>query len=137
MLGVRSSAVILAVVSVAPLLTAESPSPFSGRWDLTIITSKGAYPAWMEFADEAGTPAIRMVGRTGSVHPVKNAQVDQTHLTFEDGRSQAMWLLTVQDRKITGQAPDGQLIGVPAPALKTQGAHCLEQPCAALQWPRP
>jgi Domain of Unknown Function (DUF1080) len=128
MLGVRNSAVILAVVTVAPLFTAESPSPFSGRWDLTIITSKGAYPAWMEFADQAGTPAVRMVGRTGSVHPVKNAQVDQTHLTFADGASQAMWQLTVQDRKITGQAPDGQLIGVPAPALKNPAPSAWSNP---------
>jgi hypothetical protein len=128
MLGVRSSAVIFAVFGLAPLFTAESPSPFSGRWDLTIITSKGAYPAWMEFADPAGTPAVRMVGRTGSVHPVKSVQADQTHLTFEDGASHAMWRLTVQDRKITGQAPDGQLIGVPVPALKNKAPTAWGSP---------
>ena len=41
----------------------------------------------MEFADEGGTPAIRMVGRTGSVHPVHDAKVEGRSLTFEDGPS--------------------------------------------------
>ena len=55
---VCSRAVILALVIGLPLFTADVPSPFSGRWDLTIITSEGApHPAWMEFADEGGTPA--------------------------------------------------------------------------------
>ena len=56
-----------------------------------------------------------MVGRTGSVHPVRNAKVRGTHLTFEDGPGQ--WRVTVQDRKLVGQAPDGQVTGIPAPAL--------------------
>jgi hypothetical protein len=110
-------------MSVALLFSADAPSPFSGRWDLTIMTSKGSYPSWLEFADEGRTPVIRMVGRTGSVHPVQNAKVEGTHLTFEDGPSPAAWQLNVRDRKLTGQSPDGQLIGVPAPSLKYPAGH--------------
>ena len=111
---------ILAIVSALPPLTADGPSPFVGRWDLTIITSKGAHPAgthpaWMEFADEDGTPAVRLVGRTGSVHAVREAKVQGATLTFEDGPGQ--WRVMVKDRKLSGQAPDGQLSGFPAPAL--------------------
>lgn len=58
-----------------------------------------------------------MVGRTGSVHPVRNAKVESTRLTFQDGASPSEWQLIVKDRKLTGQSPDGRLIGVPAPSL--------------------
>ncbi len=114
---------MLAVVSAALLLSVDAPSPFSGRWDLTIMTSKGSYPSWMEFADEGGTPAIRMVGRTGSVHPVHDAKVEGTRLTFEDGPSPGAWQMVVKDRKLSGQSPDGPLIGVPAPSLKYPAGH--------------
>ena len=125
-LGIR--AVILAIVGAAPVLTAGAPSPFSGRWDLTIITSAGEHPAWLEFADEGGTPAVRVVGRTGSVHAVRNAKVEGAKLTFDDGPGQ--WRVAVQDRKLSGQAPDGSLSGVPAPALKhaTPGAWSSPEP---------
>jgi Domain of Unknown Function (DUF1080) len=106
------------MIGAAPLCTADPRSPFSGRWDLSIMTSKGAYPAWMEFADEDGTPAVRMVGRTGSVHAVREAKVEGGRLTFIDPTSSRMWQMTVKDRKLSGQAPDGQLVGVPAPSLK-------------------
>jgi hypothetical protein len=120
MQGVSSRVVILVAISVPPLFTADAPSPFSGRWDLTVTTSKGAshslvYPSWMEFANEDGSPAIRMVGRTGSVHAVSNAKVEGTKLTFEEGS--VRWQLVVKDRKLTGQIPDGQVTGVPAPLL--------------------
>jgi hypothetical protein len=82
----------------------------------------------MEFADEGGTPAIRLVGRTGSVRPVRNARVDGAHLTFEDGPGR--WQVIVKDRKLTGQMPDGALIGVPAPALS-------DKPPAAWASPEP
>ena len=113
--SVCRNAIALAVVCGLPLFTADAPSLFSGRWDLTIITSKNSYPAWLEFADEGGTPAVRMVGRTGSVHPVRNPKVEGPKLTFEDGPGQ--WHVMVKDRKLTGQAPDGPLSGVPAPTL--------------------
>jgi hypothetical protein len=109
---------------------ANASSPFAGRWDLTITTQQGAYPSafpsWMEFADEAGTPAIRIVGRTGSVHAVRGAKVECSHLTFAD----PAWDLTVKDRKLTGRTPEGALLGVPAPALnsKTPAAWTAPEP---------
>src|ERR1700691_5222462 len=115
MQGFFNRAVMLGVVSAAQLFSADAPSPFSGRWDLTIITSKGMYPSWLEFADEAGTPDVRMVGRTGSVHAVRDPKVDGAKLTFADGPGQ--WQVTVKDHKLTGQAPEGSVSGVPAPAL--------------------
>jgi hypothetical protein len=120
--------VLVAVVSLAPLCAADAASPFSGRWDLTIVSSQGTYPSWMEFADEGGTPAIRIVGRVGSVHPVQNAKVDGSKLTFDDGPGR--WEITVKDRRLTGQSPGGQLTGVPAPRLvpKVYDAWSAPQP---------
>jgi Domain of Unknown Function (DUF1080) len=121
------SAVLLAVIFLTPTpsIAAAAP-PFSGRWDLTITTSKGEYPSWMEFADEDGTPAVRIVGRTGSVHPVTNAKVDGTRLTFEDGPGH--WEMTVKDRKLTGQSPGGSLSGVPAPRLAPKAVDAWTDP---------
>jgi len=113
--------VILALTGGLSILAAERPSPFVGRWDLTVVrfapgvTPQVSYPAWMEFADEGGRPAIRIVGRTGSVHSVHNAKGEGDRLTFDDGPGQ--WRIVVNDHKLTGQTPDGQLNGVPAPAL--------------------
>lgn len=106
-------AILLALASfVAP---ASALSPFAGRWDLTITTSKGSYPSWMEYADEGGTPVVRMVGLTGSVHSVSGVKVEGSHLTFAD----PAWDLTVTGGKLTGRTPDGKINGLPAPTLNT------------------
>jgi Domain of Unknown Function (DUF1080) len=100
-------------------ITANAQSLFAGRWDLTVTTQKGAYPSWLEFADEGATPAVRMVGRGGSVHPVRDAKVQGSHLTFVDLQSsgEGRWDLTVTDRKLAGRSPDGAISGLPAPPL--------------------
>lgn len=98
---------------------AEAPSPFNGRWDLTIQSAKGEYPSWLEIGNGAGTPVIRLVGRTGSVHPVHQTKAERNDLWFEDPPSR-VWHLSVKDRKMTGQAPDGMVVGVPAPALDSK-----------------
>jgi hypothetical protein len=105
---------ILPVLVLLPFVSgANALSPLVGRWDLTITTPKGSYPSWIEFADEDGTPVVRMVGRTGSVHSVGGVKVEGSHLAFTD----PAWDLTVTDRKLTGRTPDGTITGVPAPAL--------------------
>jgi hypothetical protein len=58
-----------------------------------------------------------MVGRTGSVHPVRDLKVQGTRLTFEDGPSPDAWELVVKDRKLAGKSPDGRVTGVSAPSL--------------------
>jgi len=119
---------MLGVGIATQLFSAGALSPFAGRWDITIMTSKGQYPAWLEFAGEGGTPAIRMVGRTGSVHPVLDAKVEGTRLTFQDGSAPGVWQIVVKDRRLRGQAPDGPLTGVPAPALKVGAPHAWSSP---------
>ncbi len=106
-------AILLVLVLLSFVSAANAVSPFAGRWDLTITTPKGSYPSWMEIADEGATPAVRMVGRTGSVHSVRGVKVEGSHLTFTD----PAWDLSVTDRKLTGRTPDGTISGLPAPSL--------------------
>ena len=107
------------IIASLPWIAANAQSPFAGRWDLTITTQKGAYPSWLEFADEGATPAVRMVGRTGSVHPVRDVKVEGSHLMFVDPQSSGdgHWDLTVKDRKLAGRSPNGAVSGLPAPLL--------------------
>ena len=97
-------------------IAANAQSPFAGRWDLTITTHNGAYPSWLEYADEGATPAIRVVGRTGSVHAVREAKVAGSHLIFADPQSSGdgRWDLMVKDRKLAGRSLAGDVAGVPA-----------------------
>jgi Domain of Unknown Function (DUF1080) len=114
------------LLALALLLSAASAlSPFSGRWDLTIMTAQGVYPSWMQFADEGGMPVVRVVGRVGSVHPVQNAKLDGAHLTFDDG---GRWDITVHDGKLSGRSPVGELSGVQAPALASRSTAALGAP---------
>jgi len=111
---------------------ANAQSPFAGRWDLTITTPKRVYPSWLEYTDQGGSPAIRMVGRTGSAHAVRDARVEGSHLMFADPQSSGdgRWDLTVKDRKLQGRTPEGEVSGVPAPALN-------RRPPAAWTAPQP
>jgi hypothetical protein len=121
------------LIALFACLAHAATSPFAGRWDLTVITTQATYPSWMEFADESPTPAVRIVGRTGSVHSATDIKVQGTHLSFKS--AEGVWDVTVNDRKLTGvqhlpRGGDAKFTGVPAPALK-------RQPPAAWSAPEP
>lgn len=80
----------------------------------------------MEFAEEAGSPLVRIVGRVGSVHPARNVKVSGDRLTFDDGS--APWTIRVKDHKLTGRTPDGELSGTPAPALDRPAPRSWTKP---------
>ncbi|MBZ5609023.1 MAG: DUF1080 domain-containing protein [Acidobacteriia bacterium] len=112
-----------AILFAAAAVASAASSPFAGRWDLTVTTPQATYPSWMEFADESPTPAIRVVGRTGSVHPGTDVKVDGDHLSFKS--SEGNWDITVSGHKLSGvqhrsRGADTQFTGVPAPSLKRQ-----------------
>jgi Domain of Unknown Function (DUF1080) len=92
------------------------------------MTPAGNYPSWMEFEDEHGKPAIRIVGRTGSVHPVRDSKLEGTRLSFHDGPSSGEWHVTVQGHQLVGQSPDGPVVGTPAPALDHKTPHAWNNP---------
>ena len=120
------------LVAIA-ILAAAPNSPFAGRWDLTITAPDATYPSWMQFADEGATPAVRIVGRTGSVHPATDVKVQGSHLSFTS--PEGAWEITAADHKLTGalSGRNGgarQLTGAPAPALN-------RAPPAAWSAPKP
>ena len=121
---------ILSAAALTPALSKKAGSqPFSGRWDLTVTTPKETYPSWMEFTETDGTPKVRIVGRVASVHPATEVRLEGAHLAFTttewfgDGDIKVTWAMSVAGGKITGRQKradgvDGEIAGVPAPALK-------------------
>jgi hypothetical protein len=120
--------IVAAAISV-PALSQKRPSnQFAGRWDLT-ITAGSTYPSWMELVDDGGVLAVRMVDRSGSVHPVEDAKINGPRLSFNSTASvsgkpvKVTWEMTAQGDKLTGSEhrADGveyQLAGERAPSLK-------------------
>jgi len=113
--------------------------PFAGRWDLTVTTPAGTYPAWIEVTDQAGTPAVRIQPRGGFVRPA-TARIENSHLIVEvspaaEGRPAVIWELAVNgnNNQLTGaihRAAEtvGQIAGVQAPALKTKPPKAWADP---------
>ncbi len=124
--------IFLASIAALALLAPETPlhaaPPFTGRWDLTVTTPKETYPSWMEFTAPDGKPQVRVVGRVASVHPATDVKLDGSRLSFTtsewfDGEIKVTWELHAAAGKLTGvqkraDGVEGQIAGVPAPALK-------------------
>lgn len=110
-------------------------SPFSGRWDLTVVSPQATYPSWIEFADEGPSGAVRVVGRTGSVHPAKDVKVQGSKLSFAtgDGPNATVWELNLEGSKLTGteRRADGTIdrfTGARAPALNRAAPQAWSNP---------
>jgi hypothetical protein len=113
------------------LVSAWGSSPFAGRWDLTMTAGSTTYPSWMELADESPTPAVRVVGRTGSVHPGSDAKVDGGKLTFKS--AEGSWDLTVSGGKLSGvvhrqRGGDVVVSGERAPELNRSAPAAWSKP---------
>ena len=127
---------LLVVLLGAAALIARQP--FEGRWDLTVSTPKDTYPSWMEVTEGGGQPKVRIVGRVASVHPAKDVKLEGARLSFTtsewfDGEIKVTWEFNAADGKITGKqnradGVEGNIVGVPAPALKRN---------IAVKWSKP
>jgi len=127
----------LAVLVLIPTLAAKDKNPFAGRWDITITTSNGSYPDWMELVDENGTLAARVQPRGGSVHPAAEAKISGSHLLItvtaaQDKQPALTWDLAVKDDRLSGTQKRGdqtaQIAGVRAPALKRKEPKAWTSP---------
>ncbi len=98
----------------------DTPSSLNGRWDLTMTASGQTYPSWIEVT-EGGAPAVRIVSRTGSVHPADDVKIEGAHLSFTEGKGHTKWDLALDGDKLTGIQHRGdldvQVTGVRAPLL--------------------
>lgn len=121
-------AFLVAIATLIPAFSRQGGAGgFTGRWDLTVKTPDSTYPSWMEVSEEGGSTAVRVVGRVASVHPATDVKLEGSHLTFNTSEwfgkeIPVSWDMTVADGKISGtekrsDGVDGQIGGVPAPAL--------------------
>jgi hypothetical protein len=121
--------IVGAAILVPALSQKHVSDPFAGRWDLTITAGNTSYPSWMELVDEGGSPAVRIVGRSGSARSVQDVKAEGSHLSFTSDESfggkpiKVTWAMSVHSDKLTGKQHradgiDYELTGVRAPALK-------------------
>ena len=128
---------VFAAALVAPALLKAAPSPFAGRWDITVTTPRESYPGWMELVERGGKPEVRIQPRAGSVHPAAGVELDGAHLVLTvsaaDTKAPALtWTLDVKGDKLTGVQQSGyavsQLTGVRAPELKREPPKAWTDP---------
>jgi hypothetical protein len=118
---------LVVFTSLLPLAVAQG-NPFEGRWDLTITTPRDSYPDWMEVKQTDGKVAVTVQPRTASTRVAADVKREGSHLAFvlipaTDRAPATTWELTADGGSVTGtikrgDAVQGQLAGVRAPALK-------------------
>ena len=130
----------LLIVAVACLTPAFSKkeSPFAGRWDLTIVTSQGTYPSWLEVTQTGRDVHARIVGRVASVHNARDVRIQGSRLTFASTEwfghdIQVEWRINLDGHKIKGmqQRADGvtgDLTGERAPNLDRNPPSAWTEP---------
>ncbi len=102
--------------------------PFTGKWDITLKSSTGEYPSWIEFSEQDGKLTAQMVGRWGSARPLPKVEARGNEVEFvspkreEGGKEDMVFHGTFAAGRIRGTAngPDGtewNWIAVPAPKL--------------------
>jgi hypothetical protein len=106
--------------------------PFVGRWDITVTTPTATYPNWMELFLTDCCLAATIQPRTASLVPgadVKKHGPNRLTMTVRG----ATWDMTLKGDKFTGtikqgDAVQGQLEGVRAPALKRPAPRAWTDP---------
>ena len=115
--------------SVQPGASAARDVRLVGRWDITITTSTGSAPSWLEI-DSSGREALvgRIVGIVGSVRPISEIITEGDSLRFavprqwEDGMGELRVVGRLQGDRLVGHMtfPDNTTLnwqGVRAPRL--------------------
>src|SRR5277367_4977100 len=121
----------LAFLVLTPAFPKRKPSPLVGRWDLTIVSSKGTYPSWLEISDKDGAMEVPIVGRVSSVHAAHDVRLQKgTRLTFASSewfeRSiPVTWKMSLEGNALKGRQArsdgvTGDLTGERAPSLDRQ-----------------
>jgi hypothetical protein len=130
---------LLSFVLLIPALSKDQGVSFAGRWDITITPLANPvsppknpaqlepYPDWMEVVAHDGKFDARMVGRSGSVHPIDEVKVDGGKLKLVVSAAAkgpaVTWELEVKGNSLTGLQKRGdvvtaQIAGARAPELK-------------------
>ena len=128
----------LALVVLTPAFSKRKPSPLLGRWDLTIVSSKGTYPSWLEISDKSGAIEVRIVGRVSSVHAAHDVRLQGSRLSFAssewfDRSIPVTWKMSLEGTALKGRQArsdgvTGDLTGERAPALDRQPPAAWSEP---------
>jgi len=111
--------------------TSLTTSELEGRWDLTLQANGQSYPSWIEITN-SGTPSVRVVSRTGSVHPANDVKIDGSRITFSEGNGRVKWDLTASGGKLSGTQQHGatkaDVAGEHAPPLDRSAPAAWSSP---------
>ena len=109
---------------LAPVAFQAQTSPFVGRWDFNVGENKAN---WLGVTEKGGSLEIWFQPTGGHVHPLKDFQVNGSHLSMQIAPASAKrpamtWELDAKNGKLVGTQKQGEdtvsLTGVRAPELK-------------------
>src|SRR5262249_16436816 len=112
---------------LAALLTLPSfaqPSPFAGRWDITLTSPTRTWGQWMEVVEKDGKLGGRVQPAGGAVRDMIEGKVEGSKLIVTtNSQPLTVWELSGTKDKLRGSQKTGenvtaQLAAVRAPALK-------------------
>lgn len=129
---------LIPLFALAAVASAAS-NPFAGRWDITVKTPNSSYPGWIEVVDAGASGLqVRYQPRGGSVHPLKDSKIEDSHLilTISPGGKQGptLWDFAAPSAdSLTGIMKAGgretaHLTGVRAPALDRKAPKAWTKP---------
>jgi len=103
------AALVLLSLPIVSAAQRDAPSPFVGRWDLTIATARGPRPSWLE-VELSGTRTLvgRFVGIVGSARPISKVDVAGGTFSFS---IPPQWERGDKDLHLEGQATGDRLAG--------------------------
>lgn len=145
------SALIIIITAVSFGLCTESiraqipGSEAAGKWDITVETSSGTQPSWLEI-EASGNQALvgHFVGASGSARPVSEINYSKKEQTYSftippqwTQRDDPHFEFTLEGEKLKGwtTGPDGdklQWTGVRAPSLDREGEPKWGEPVELL-----
>ena len=127
----RSVGIAALTLSLLPVLHAQTSS-FVGRWDFNVTQSNGKQNAvWLGIKEQGGGLDIWYQPTGGHVFQVPNYKVSGSHLTLTMEHDVSIEL-DAKDGKLVGTQKHAnqslELIGLPAPALKSHEPKAWTQP---------
>ena len=122
---------LLAAFSSSALIFAQ-PSPFTGRWDLTLTPATGnPYPQWMDVKEKDGKLEGRFQPRGGAWREMPGVKAEGGHLVVTiqaatERAPQIAWDFTAVDKnKLSGVEKRGETAG---PSIAAARAPELKKP---------
>ena len=122
---------ILCLLALVSGLGAQTPSPFTGRWDFNTKSPGGVGANWLGVTPKGSALEIWFQPSGGNVYEVKDFKADGSHLTLTLSKN-LVWDLDVAGDKITGRQKRGDasspILGLRAPELKRKEPKAWGKP---------